>query len=500
MELVSTIGKYLVVGAKLTASILSIVWDTAKSGQTLPAATVVLCMQLVCELVLGLGMTQGISMDDVSQKLWYMLLSFNICINIAGYALLILLYRHSIRVIFNRKLPKLFVDSTASGGGDDFPFLKSFHVHLALLRPLEVLFRYATANFRVLPDVLVLGEVRCGTTTLCQHISELPGCHTPFCLWKHPELDHKETFYFAGHYLGYMSPDKYRMCFPLKITKWFYRKVLNRPFFTFDGSAQYLTSPTAPFLISKVYADAGLEPPVMIACVRDPVSQAVSWWRYENNAMAWGESMGLDEWNTDLRLTRAPLRILDALSPNFREKFGGMYETKKAEKVVEAISRTGYKIPDEMISWPGGQLSGIGRNGMFFTNITRYENEFQSKFRTKKRYITVLPLEDISSKHSLQCSLHFAFLPKANLVGVVPLPQLATVKIQRSSTDVSIDVPDEEEERIAIIKRNIHRNRGSALGDASKEPTEEDIDVLAEFFARDVAELEKMCKRSFSNW
>lgn len=279
MKAIYDFWKCLLVGSKLFASVLSIIFDTAKSGQTLSAATVVLCMQLVCHTALGFS---SISLDESTKKMLQIFLLVNVCINVAGYALLVLLYRHSIQVIFNRKLPILFNPVTG-----DFPFMKSFHVHMALLRPLEILFRFATANFRVLPDVLVLGEVRCGTTSLCQHISELPGCYTPFCLWKHPELDNKETFYFAGHYLGYVSPTKYRMCFPLKITKWFYRKVLNRPFFTFDGSAQYLTSPAAPFLLSKVYADAGLEPPVMIACVRDPVSQAVSWWRYENNAMVW---------------------------------------------------------------------------------------------------------------------------------------------------------------------------------------------------------------------
>jgi hypothetical protein len=27
-------------------------------------------------------------------------------------------------------------------------------------------------------------------------------CYTPFCAWNVPELDHKETFFFVGHYLG----------------------------------------------------------------------------------------------------------------------------------------------------------------------------------------------------------------------------------------------------------------------------------------------------------
>jgi hypothetical protein len=192
----------------------------------------------------------------------------------AGFTLLILLYRHSVQTIFNRQLPS--------------NWLPSFCVHWSMLRPVEVLWRCITFRLRVLPDVLVLGEVRCGTTTLCHHMRQsCEGCHTPFCLWKHPELDNKETFFMVGHYLGQTNPSFYRICFPLITTKWFHRYILRKPFFTFDGCAQYLTSPSAPYLIARAYRDAGLPPPILIVCVRDPVQQTISWWNYEQQAMKW---------------------------------------------------------------------------------------------------------------------------------------------------------------------------------------------------------------------
>jgi hypothetical protein len=251
------------------------VMSSAGRRQTLPLLTLVLVSQAIAFLAL-----------EKPSNIQKTLILVNFAINAFGYTILILLYRHNIQVIFNRNLP-VFAKRDADGQCDWFPFLPSFFVFLDMTRPLELAFRFLTARFRVLPDILILGEVRCGTTSLCQYISELPGCHTPFCMWRHPELDNKETFYFVGHFLGMVSPVNYRMCFPLKITKWFYTKVLGRPFHTFDGSAQYLTSPTAPFLIARAYADAGVDPPIMIACVRDPVSQAISWWRYENNAILW---------------------------------------------------------------------------------------------------------------------------------------------------------------------------------------------------------------------
>jgi hypothetical protein len=53
-----------------------------------------------------------------------------------------------------------------------------------------------------------------------------------------------------------------------------------------DGCAQYLSSPSAPYLIAQAYREAGQPPPVLIACVRNPADQALSWWDYEKNGMS----------------------------------------------------------------------------------------------------------------------------------------------------------------------------------------------------------------------
>lgn len=247
----------------------------ARRGQLLPQFTLLLVLQLVFHFVVSFEVGDSTTPSSpLLQHVSLFLLLLSGLINIGGYALLVALYRHSVQTIFNRNLPSSMIEC-----------IPSFAAHLSLLKPLEVIFRYATARFRVLPDILVLGEVRCGTTTLCQHLSSIEGCEPPFCLWKHPELDHKETFYFVGHYLGRVDPFHYRMCFPLAIVKWFRERVCGRPFFTYDGCAQYLTNPAVPHLVAKAYRDAGQPPPVLVACVRNPVDQAVSWWRYENNAM-----------------------------------------------------------------------------------------------------------------------------------------------------------------------------------------------------------------------
>ena len=195
------------------------------------------------------------------------------------------------------------------------PLLHRSFAITRVLKPLEIMFRFLTFRFWVLPDIIVLGEVRCGTTSFCQILAtalkeeneehddyddDLNGnekcdgdnmqedkceffidCHKPFFLWSHPELDHKETFYSVGHYLGLVAPKYYRMCFPMYIPKWwneiirycYYsisncftfqskkkrqrRQLRKKPLFiTFDGCAQYMTSPTTPHLIAQTYKDA----------------------------------------------------------------------------------------------------------------------------------------------------------------------------------------------------------------------------------------------------
>ena len=139
----------------------------------------------------------------------------HLLVNLFALAYLVSFYSHTVRNVFNKQRPALFSD----------PSFLSFYNYFLLVRPISIMWRKATWRLRVLPDALILGEVRCGTTVMSAHLRSFPGCHPPFCPWKHPELDCKETFYFVGHYNNNVSPSGYRMCFPLITTKWFYTKV-----------------------------------------------------------------------------------------------------------------------------------------------------------------------------------------------------------------------------------------------------------------------------------
>jgi len=240
-------------------------------GGDLPFVTLLLLINLIASITIPLPVSGYYTISNL-------LLSTVVLI---GLLRLNKFYRYTVQTVFNKKLPLLFSDNA----------YRAFLTYFLLARPLTMLWRRLTARFRVLPEVLIIGEVRCGTTTLSHHLTECFSKNSakPFCPWKHPILDGKETFYFSGHYEGRVGTAHYPMCFDLKITRWFWRTIMRRPYFTFDGCAQYLNSPTAPYLIASAYAARGLKPPIIIACVRDPTEQTGSWWKYESDAIKWGK-------------------------------------------------------------------------------------------------------------------------------------------------------------------------------------------------------------------
>ena len=469
MEKASDVKDSLAAIHQLSHQIVASAWD----GQRLPQLTLVWLSVAMYQAFAFLAKVEA-RPNHATMRLSTSILLLATILLISGYALLVVLYRHSIQTIFNRNLPVTVLKS-----------LPSFAAHLALLKPLEIMYRRITAQIRVLPDILVLGEVRCGTTTICQHLSALPGAHAPFCLWKHPELDRKETFYFVGHYLGNVHPSGYRMCFPLQLTKWIHTYWLGRPFFTFDGCAQYLTSPTAPYLIAKAYQDAGQPPPILVACVRDPVDQATSWWRYEHNAMAWGDSMGLTEWNTTLR-GEQPMTVNDALDRSMSDTMQELYDKAEGLFPLNSAATSDYVLPPWAMTWPGGQLTGVGRNGAFWTNIQRYETVFEEVFGKKEgarmvpassrlSHVNVIPLDFLKDDTKLSSTLS-------------SLMQQLDARQPSGSTPTTLGVSSH-------VRLGLHRNALVKL--LGKEAIRAEEFRLARLFSKDTAELETKCGIQF---
>jgi hypothetical protein len=144
--------------------------------------------------------------------------------------------RHACRTVFGRSPPR----SAAA-----------LARLLAVTRPLELAWRLLTARLRCTPDVYILGEVRCGTTTAASLLRSELGMQGPFTPWVHPLAEQKESFFFVGHIWGLISPALYPMAFPLRSSRWMHRCLRGRRLWVFDGCASYFSAPWAPRLVRR---------------------------------------------------------------------------------------------------------------------------------------------------------------------------------------------------------------------------------------------------------
>ncbi|HLF41350.1 MAG TPA: sulfotransferase domain-containing protein [Acidimicrobiia bacterium] len=125
----------------------------------------------------------------------------------------------------------------------------------------------ATSRVRPLPEVLIIGAQRCGTTSLYRYLSEHPQ-------FAPATLGTKGVHFFDNRYdrgLGW-----YRAHFPTTITRRRFRAVHGADMITGEGSPYYLFHPHVPYRIAEDLPEAKL-----IVMLRDPVERAYSQWQHE---------------------------------------------------------------------------------------------------------------------------------------------------------------------------------------------------------------------------
>jgi len=123
----------------------------------------------------------------------------------------------------------------------------------------------ATAPLRMLPDFLVVGAQRCGTTTLYRLLAEHPAIVKP--------LFHKGIGYFDLSYDR--SWNWYRGHFPIASLAERRTRDTGAPM-TFDSSGYYLYHPLGATRIARSMPDVKV-----VALVRDPVDRAHSAHKHE---------------------------------------------------------------------------------------------------------------------------------------------------------------------------------------------------------------------------
>ncbi|MDT0575930.1 sulfotransferase domain-containing protein [Croceicoccus sp. F390] len=129
-----------------------------------------------------------------------------------------------------------------------------------LKRPVRFIARRATAHMRVLPDFLLVGGMKCGTSSMFRSLSRHSMIEPPF---------RKEVHYFSTGWQQGKSHSWYRAHFPRKSS-------VHDGSITGEACPAYLFHPTAMARCAMVVPDARI-----IVILRDPVERAISHYFHE---------------------------------------------------------------------------------------------------------------------------------------------------------------------------------------------------------------------------
>lgn len=120
--------------------------------------------------------------------------------------------------------------------------------------------RGSTSSIRVLPDFLIIGAQRCGTSSLYYYLTE-QNCISPAAT--------KEVHFFDDFFT--IGINWYRAQFPTSAYKYYVEHARHRHFLTGEASPYYIFHPHAPGRIA-----AALPHIKLIALLRNPVDRAFS--------------------------------------------------------------------------------------------------------------------------------------------------------------------------------------------------------------------------------
>lgn len=123
-------------------------------------------------------------------------------------------------------------------------------------------FGLSTASLRVLPNFIIIGAQRCGTTSLYKYLCQHPDVRPSFP---------KEIHYFSNYFKKGIN--WYRSHFPLSQN---HGKNRNQKFITGEATPYYLVHPHAARRMKHVTPDA-----LIIVLLRDPIERAYSHYYHE---------------------------------------------------------------------------------------------------------------------------------------------------------------------------------------------------------------------------
>jgi hypothetical protein len=147
--------------------------------------------------------------------------------------------------------------------------------HKSINQPLTR-FRLLTAAVRLLPDFIIIGAQKAGTSSLYRYLADHPLIEPAVA---------KEVHYFDWHF--HRGASWYRAHFPTVAARWRSR-MQGRPLLTGEASPYYLFHPHAPQRVKALVPGAKL-----IVLLRDPVERTIS--AYHHQVRAGTESLSIAE-------------------------------------------------------------------------------------------------------------------------------------------------------------------------------------------------------------
>lgn len=297
-------------------------------------------------------------------------------------------------------------DKIRQEGSDRLKALAPLPVRRNLVRA-RLQTRRATARFRSLPDCLIIGAQRSGTSSLYKYLGRHPNVV--------PSL-RKEVEYFSTSYGN--GEDWYRAHFPLLVRKSTAR-LLGRPSVSFEATPDYLLDPRAPERAAALLPQAKL-----IVLLRDPVDRAFS--QYHHN----------------VRLGQEELTFEEALN-------------QEPERTAGGLDRIAADPFDRVV--PFRRFSYVGR-GMYADQLERWLAEY------RRERLLILKAEELFSRpdHALAKALQFLELPAWQP------PEFRNYSYVDTSDGRYPDLPDHLRRRLAAqfaaSNRRVHELLGEDFG------------------------------------
>lgn len=228
-----------------------------------------------------------------------------------------------------------------------------------------------TSSLHVLPDFLIIGAEKCGTTSLYEYLARHP------CVF--PSRG-KEISYFDKKFEKKFS--WYKLFFPLKWEKFFIKKLWKKEFITGEATPRYLNHPLVPKRIAKLIPNVKI-----IIMLRNPIDRAYSHYQMEYD-------YGRDQLSFEDAIQKEDERIEGEFEK--MEKLENYYSPKyywfshlKAGIYLDQIERWHKFFPKEqfliiksedLYENPTETYNQV----LKFLNLTSYALENYKKFRSRK--------------------------------------------------------------------------------------------------------------------